>query len=554
MKRVLALVSSLAMLFVACENSGEDVNGGANFQLTSSSTINIGAEEYAGEILYSIAAPVEGATVEATTDVAWISELTCAESVTFKVAANATTQSRSGKITLTYDVDSISVLVVQGGAEQGSAPYLKISSEQKLNFSAVGGAGEILYTIVNGSEGLLPDVTTETPWITDIAVDAEKIGFMVQKNTLQEVRNGAVVITLGNQTVTIKVQQDAAANEPILVVDETYAKIGEPYKMTVVYNAEDVTAEAKICDYYTHEEITVPVTFTEVGERVFYAEYNGKRSKVLTIDVVPAATPAFIVDSDPDNFQFNYRMLLVNHTGIHCGYCPGMKSVLKELSENPEYNTTYNVVYAHTFDKTEADDPCYSADAYTLFAYYKGVCAKSYMPLTGYPSVTLNYQHDHAASTTTLMSQLDLLKRDVADAAVAVATVLDGDNVIVSAEIKSSVTQYYRMSVWVLENDIYAKQSGGYESWMNTHKSVIRDCVSGVAKEDASGVDWGYVSANDSSRRVFTFPLDKNPLWNRDNLSLIVIISAPMKDDNSKYEVVNTVMCKMGEGAGFEYK
>ena len=552
MKKIIALVSCFAMLFVACENGGEDVKPTSKIQITSSSNISIGAEEYNGEITYSINTPVEGAKVEATTDAEWITITSCAESVTFTAQANNSSSSRIGKITITYDTDVIIVGVMQSGATGGSGEAtLKVTSERIMSFTAVGGEGKILYTIENNVDQLMPDASTATTWISNINVEAEQITFQVEKNTSTTKRSGSIDVMFAGQTVTIKVSQDAASNEPELVASSKTVRVGETLKFTVIYNAEDVTAESSIRDYNTHKEVENPITYTEMGEYVYYAQYDGKRSRVLTINVVPKATPDFVADEQPDSFNFNYRMLIVNHTGVDCPNCPAMKSELKSMSENATYSNSMNIIYSHSYTTS---DPCYAADDTTLKNYYKGVCAKSYMPFTGYPSATFNIQHDFCAGVTTVRQQADLLRKDVAEGAVSIASAIDGDNLIISAQLKTSVSQAYHIAVWMLEDDIYASQSGGYDSWMNTHHDVIRDCLTPISISDISGLEWGYAVANEISQRVFELPMKSNASWKRENFKFIVILSAPSKEHDGKYEVVNTTVCEIGKNKPFEYR
>ena len=552
MRKIFALVSCLAMLFVACDNGNQDLQPTSKFQVTSSTLIESGADKYNGEITYKITTPVEGAQLEATADVDWITDVVCGESVTFSVEANATSQSRVGKITLTYDSDSIVVGVMQGSAAgDGGEATLKITSDRNMNFTAVGGDGKILYAIENNAEGLLPDATTQTAWISNISVEAESIDFKVEKNSSTSKRSGNIEVTLGSQKITVKVSQDGAANEPVLIAQSNVVRVGEQLTFTVIYNAEDVTADSKIYIYNTRDEVSNPITYSEIGEYIYYAEYNGKRSRVLTINVVPKATPDFVVDEQPDNFNFNYRMLIVNHTGVDCPNCPAMKSELKSMSENATYSNSMNIIYSHSYTTS---DPCYAADDTTLKNYYKGVCAKSYMPFTGYPSATFNIQHDFCAGVTTVRQQADLLRKDVAEGAVSIASAIDGDHLIISAQLKTSVSQAYHIAVWMLEDDIYASQSGGYDSWMNTHHDVIRDCLTPISISDISGLEWGYAVANETSQRVFELPMKSNASWKRENFKFIVILSAPSKEHDGKYEVVNTTVCEIGKNKPFEYR
>ncbi len=552
MRNFFALVSCLAMLFVACDNGDQDVQPTSKFQVTSSTLIEIGADEYNGEIIYKITTPVEGAQLEAVTDVDWISNIVCGESVTFSVAANTTSQSRVGKITLTYDADSIVVGVMQNCATgDGGEAILKVSSERNMNFTAAGGDGKIIYAIDNNAEGLLPDATPSVAWISNISVEAESIDFKVEKNSTTTKRSGSIDVTFGSQKITVKVSQDASSNEPELVASSKNVRVGEPLTFTVIFNAEDVTADAKIYDYNTHEEVSNPITYSEMGEYVYYAQYNGKRSRVLTINVVPAATPEFVVDEQPDNFNFNHRTLIVNHTGVDCPNCPGMKKMLKEMSEDPYYNGSINIIYSHSYS---TGGKCYSEDNAIFKSYFKEVCKSSYMPFSGYPSATYNLQHDFCAGTTTVKSQTDVVRKDIAEAAVSIASVIDGDNLIISAELKTSVTQSYRIAVWMLEDGITESQYGATESWMNEHHDVIRYSLTPISSSDISGLDWGYLLANETSRKVFELPMKSNASWNVDNMKFIVIISAPSKEHNNKYEVVYTTVCEIGKNKPFEYR
>lgn len=539
-----------AMLIGACEQGG--VNDGRTlFELESTSLIRVNAEASESEVLYSITNPLEGATVTATADVEWISDFSYeADRVSFAIAANETGSERSGKVTLSYDVYTITVGVLQsslGGDVSG--PYVSLTTRNNMEFTAVGGDGEIGYVLYNVEEGTVPNVVSNVDWITNIEVEAEVVKFQVSTNRTTEVRNGNIALAIGSSQAIVKVTQAAASNDVIMSVESNYVRVGEEVHITVEYAGEDVTASTKIYDYYTAEEISNPVVFDETGERIFYGMYNGKRSKVLTIYVVPANTPEFPTDSNVNSYDFNYRMLLVDHTGSNCGYCPAMKTTLRDMYENPQYGSGVNIVYSYSFSSQEL---CYSSDATAVRNYYREVCKNSSMPLSGYPSVTCNYLHAHAASVATVMTQIDMLWRDVADAGVAVASHMDGNNLILSTEIKSSVSQYYRVAVWVLEDGIYERQASGQE-WMNTHHDVLRDCLTEVTNKEIAGLEWGYVRANDTSRKVLEFTIEDNPNWQSENFKLAIVISAPNNDKGGKYEVVNTLICNIGESVGFEY-
>lgn len=551
MNKLLSLIAMAALVLVGCENINP--SDSAKIRITTESTINvsymggiqeIGFETTGGE-------PINGALVEATTTSSWISDITVESGIVrINVLANTSTNSRVGKVTLSYLNSQAEVTVMQEGQADTSGVHLTLNSERRLNYTAVGGSGQISYTLEAPEADALPEVSADCDWIGDFNIEDSTIDFVVARNTTSSMRRGTITLSYGGKEAEVAVVQEASTNETVLTANETMIRIGQELRFTVVFAGEDVTSEAQIYDYYTNSEVQSTMVFDEVKEHVFYAMYNGIRSKVLTINVIPANAPDFPIDTNVDSFDFNYRMLLVDHTGVDCGYCPGMKELLKDVSSNELYCNNINIVYAYTFSTS---DKCYSTDANTVKEYYKQVCKNSSMPLSGYPSVTFNYLHDHAASTNTVTKQLDLLNRESADAAIAVATALEGNTLTISAELKSAVSQSYNIAVWVLEDDVYAHQAGAYADWMHTHHSVLRDCITDISKTDISGISWGYVRANSSLRRVLELPIEDNSLWVKENFKLAIIISAPNHDKNGKYEVVNSVICNIGESVGFEY-
>jgi hypothetical protein len=145
------------------------------------------------------------------------------------------------------------------------------------------------------------------------------------------------------------------------------------------------------------------------------------------------------------------------------------------------------------------------------------------------------------------------LKRESADAAVAVAAKLDGDKIIVSAMLKSKVARHYKVNILLLEDDIYSPQSNANESWMHYHNNAIRASYATVSNSDITGTEWGYVGAETTSSKVFELPID-NPKWIKNNCKVLVIIAAQDANYGNKYEVINTTMCDLDESKPFEYR
>ncbi len=554
MRRLFVLLSLCALTFAACESTEQTPTESLTPEIavTPTGIITMPATGGKAEISYHIINPIEGSTLEATTIEAWINDIAVTEErVTFNVERNNSEQ-RIGIITLSYaGAEDISIAVQQNEVLASGDVRLTITSDRKTIFEATGGSGKVEYMLECDEEGAMPDVETDVEWITIDEVDATTVNYTVNRSLVEERRTGRITLSFAGKSAEAIVEQKAAELLPVLSADNKMVYVGEPVTFRIDYAEEDVTSEATIHDYYTNEVVANPYTSTEAGEKIFYAMYNNRRSKVLTINILAEYTPQLPADPQPESYAFNQRMLIVDHTGVGCGYCPNMKSVLKSLEEDPAYATKFNIVYAYSFSQSEV---CYSSASKTLWYYYEEVCKSSYMPLTGYPSATFNFCRDFAAAPNHMKTKIDEYWDANPTAALSMAaTIVDG-KVVVNAEVKSSVAQNIHIAIWVLEDDIYARQSGGTAEWMNNHHSVLRDCLTGASKSDISGIDFGYVGANSSLNRIYEFDLFKAEKWNSDNFKLFAVISAPNGEFDNRYEVINTVMCEIDGSVEYDYK
>ena len=551
LRRLYALLALVAVLFASC---GEPVNEtpqptAPHLSVDIEGIISIDAEGGEVEINYTIENPVEGLVLEATSASDWIGDITIDESVTLFVDVNHTTQSRVGMVTLTYGEESVTVGIQQEGATSGSEILFEITSERKIAFNSKGGEGTILYTLKGEDATILPEITSNKEWLTIDNVTSAEATFSVERNRATEKRNAKISVNYMGTEHTVFVDQDAASDEVTLRVDRAVVKSGEMVTFTVIYEEEDVTADATIHANYTNEEVSNPYTTTESGELSFYAKYNGIKSKICSVTVTPAYAPEFPEDTNPESFDFNQRMLIVDHTGLGCAYCPGVKQAIHDTQEKAQYKDKFNVVYAYTFSSNEV---CYSSAARTLWNYYVGVCSTG-DKLTGYPSFTTNYCFNYTGKYQ-LEQRIDDLWEENPAASIAYAAEIVDDKIVVSASVKSSVAQNYKLSLWVLEDDIYAKQTNATAEWMHTHSSVMRDAPTGVSNSDISGIDFGYIEAGAMLSRILEYDLFCANSWKKENFKLIAVLSAPSEQYGGKYEVVTTAICEFGSSVGFDYK
>lgn len=506
-------------------------------------------------IPYTITEPVEGIELEATTTNDWIGNITIdAEAVTLFVDVNNTLEQRVGMVTLTYGQESITLAIQQEASELNSDVVFNVTSERKMAFTSKGGSAVIEYTIEDAEESNpQPSVDVSVEWVRIDSTTDTAINFTVGRNTDTSKRSTKLTLSYKGQELTVFVDQEGASNEVTLTVDKSVVKSGDEVTFTVIYEGEDVTSASTIHANYTNEQVSNPYTTSDSGDQSFYAKYNGLKSKLCSVTVTPAYAPEFPVDSNPESYSFNQRVLLVDHTGLGCGYCPYMKEAIKSASENANYKDKFNVVYSYSYSSSES---CYTSTSKTLFNYYQNICSTSTigMYLTGYPSTTFNYQHNTAGNYNMVQSQINEVWDENPSASVALAAKIVDEKIVISASVKSSKTQNVKLSLWVLEDDIYATQSNATASWMHTHHNVLRDAPTKVSATDISGVDFGYVQANTTLSRVMEFDLFAASSWKRENFKLIAIISAPSEKYDNKYEVVNTAICDFGSSVGFDYK
>ena len=71
---------------------------------------------------------------------------------------------------------------------------MTITSHSPIDFSFVGGTGEITFTLEGAKQGAKPSVECAQEWITGLAVD-QTITFNVERSTLQEERTAIIFIT-----------------------------------------------------------------------------------------------------------------------------------------------------------------------------------------------------------------------------------------------------------------------------------------------------------------------------------------------------------------------
>lgn len=256
-----------------------------------------------------------------------------------------------------------------------------------------------------------------------------------------------------------------------------------------------------------------------------------------------------VEEDDSASFGFNHRLLLVDHTGVNCAYCPGMTDRLLALS-NSEYADYYYDVQVHG-GSYASGDPAYSYAASIVDRYYRP---------SGYPALMLNFvsgainNKDSNSSdfvNNTMAGVFNSTRKKFgADAGIAISATMNSSTITIDANVKSDKTQEYRITAWVLENNISSpNQNGATQDYHKVYNHALRYIAGTYSKDDISGDSLGVIEKGSVADKHYTVNIDS--AWNYLNLEVLVIVSA--KNVDGEFEVVNCAMCPMNAMRDYEY-
>lgn len=328
-----------------------------------------------------------------------------------------------------------------------------------------------------------------------------------------------------------------------LAADKTAVEIGETVTFTVTdAENQDVTSQALIYDE-NFNEVGSQVTFNESGSYSFFATVGSANSNYVSV-VVMAEVPEVPEDPQPENFTFNHRAVVIDQTGVNCGYCPNATDQLKTL-ENTEWHQYYNEVTCHA-GSYAGGDPGNSAAANALNQFQSSM-------ISGYPCILVNfYGKPYGYGYTDIISVLQTyVQKDGVDVGISLAVTGDESCVYAAAQVKSGVAQEYKVTAWLLESNIYSpNQSGATKDYHKIYNNALRNMSHEYSKTNVQGDSYTF-EANEVKDLAFELEMISNK-WKLENMSVLVIVSA--KDANGRWEVANSAVCKINEAKEFEYE
>lgn len=334
----------------------------------------------------------------------------------------------------------------------------------------------------------------------------------------------------------------------VLSVDKSVIKCDGTDKATFSVILTD--SEGKKHDVTSSSDIYSGTTQNLLGEKTFSTTKGGEYSFYamhglsISPEIKVTATENIVdLPEDPQagNTSFKHRILLIQHTGTNCPNCPRMMDSLKELAEDQSYNGLYTHVASHSYNENGIGDDAYSPSAVTLSGEF---CSGFY------PDLTFNLTKENSGTDIReIKARIDEFKKDKADAGISVAVQPAGESIMVKTEIKVAKDDQYRIAVWVLEDDIYSRQSGASESWHNTHENALRYMHGTSVISRIYGEKAGDLKAGEKKYMEVSIPVESS--WKLENCEVVVIVSAA--DIKGDYELVNSTVCPVGESIAYQY-
>ena len=331
--------------------------------------------------------------------------------------------------------------------------------------------------------------------------------------------------------------------EITLTASKTAVAMGEEVTFTVTdAENQDVTSQSNIYDK-DFNEVGSKVTMNESGSYEFFATLGSKNSNYVTV-IVMASVPEVPADPQPENFTFNHRALVIDQTGVNCGYCPQATEQLKTL-ENTEWHQYYNEVTCHA-GSYAGGDPGNSAAANALNQFQSGM-------ISGYPCILVNFYGKPAdyGYTSVINVLKNYVNKDGVDVGISLAVTGDATAVYCAAQVKSGVAKEYKITAWLLESGIYSpNQAGATKDYHKIYNHALRNMSHEYSKTNVQGDSIGVLNEGETYDIAFELPIISTK-WNYENMEVLVVVSA--KDANGRWEVANSAVCKLNESKEFEY-
>lgn len=263
-----------------------------------------------------------------------------------------------------------------------------------------------------------------------------------------------------------------------LASTKKYVEAGDAAQVDLVVfdGTEDVTAAAEICVRTPDgEDVKLENSnyiCAEVGEYLFYANYAEKSSADAPLSVQAFhSIPALPRDEQPESEEFLRKVLLLQGTGVHCGYCPnGIAAIRRFYAGHEQADRVCHIAY-HSYTES---DPLYCDAAEVL---------SSQTQLRAYPNMMVNFNDDWGTTglgedgfVTWLNETVENALEGKSSTNIALSTAYHEETgtISVNVGVKALEAGLFRVTVALLQDSVYSWQSGAPSVDFYTHNASVR--------------------------------------------------------------------------------
>ena len=347
----------------------------------------------------------------------------------------------------------------------------------------------------------------------------------------------------------------------VLTVDKDVIKCdGNDIATFTVKSAEGEVIKSGVT-FYDEKDNEIDIkdfkfTADKAGEYTFWASYMTAISSQVTIRAINANAPTIAADPKPNSTSFVRRVFISQFTGTGCGFCPSMVYIMKTAFEENNLDGKYVLAACHAYN---SNDPAYISSPNA--GNFGG---------TGYPYLALDMAVGYGDYTSSAkFTQVFNARYNAEEAKVGISAnpqfvqgVLPNaaggldDCLLVRVQVKAAETGDYTVGAWLMEDDIYGKQTDGQgiKNLDPKHDyDVHNNCVR--VADSRNGSSWighslGRIEAGKTAEK--TFLLKVNKAWKLEKMHIAIFVASG--DEKGKYSVNNVIDCPVNATTPFEYK
>ena len=305
--------------------------------------------------------------------------------------------------------------------------------------------------------------------------------------------------------------------------DKILANGLDEVRFTVTSGGADVTAKAVIKEQGSGE-VLANGTFTtsEAGTYSFVAEHDGMRSEAVSVTAEAGA-------------GFKKNVLVMKFTAVGCYYCPLATHAVSQAEKDAPGRVCPVSIYGTLGSMKDFMVDEYIASFQKQFGFG-----------SNYPTVVI----DHADRWTYSEGIAGMAFAKALNAAgkvgIALAAELDGDDLKVEVKVKGCEVIDYttNLVVAVLENDLYAKQTGMITEEDNWHHHVVRHYLTDLYGSEYR-IEKGTLNASEDYVRTFTYTVPSE--YKKENLEVVAYLLK-----NTDKSAVNCRKVSVGKKADYE--